>query len=138
MELEHEDSIPFFSTVITRSGTTLKTEVYRKPTDKGLLLHFQSHIANSYKKGLVNTTVDRAYRVSSTEEAFTKECDKLRTMFSKLRYPNTLVNSTIHRFMQETDRAPHAVTFLEPSVNIELPFEDQLIVSAKKSFLWDL
>ena len=37
--------------------------------------------------------VDRAYRLSFTEEAFTKECDKLRTMFSKLRYPNTLVNS---------------------------------------------
>ena len=69
--------------------------------------------------------VDRAYRLSSTEEAFTKECDKLRTMFSKLRYPNTLVNFTIHRLMQETDRAPHAVTFSEPSVYIKLSFEDQ-------------
>ena len=66
-----------------------------------------------------------AYRLSSTEEAFTKECDKLRTMFSKVRYPNTLVNSTIHRFMQETDRAPHAVTSSEPSVYIKLPFKDQ-------------
>ena len=99
MELEHEESILFFSTVITRSGTTLKTEVYRKPADKGLLLHFQSYVANSYKKGLVNTMVIRAYRLSSTEETFTKECDKLRTMFSKLRYPNTLVNFTIHRLI---------------------------------------
>ena len=82
MELEHEGSIPFLGTVITRCGNTLKTEVYRKPTDTGLLLHFQSHVDNRYKKGL-----------SSTEEAFTKECDKLRTTFSKL------VNSTIHRFM---------------------------------------
>ena len=40
-------------------------------------------------------------------------------------YPNTLVNSTIHRFMQETDRAPHAVTSSEPSVYIKLPFKDQ-------------
>ena len=125
MELEHEESILFFSTVITRSGTTLKTEVYRKPADKGLLLHFQSYVANSYKKGLVNTMVERAYRLSSTEETFTKECDKLRTMFSKLRYPNTLVNFTIQRLMQETDRAPHAVTLSEPSVYIKLSFEDQ-------------
>ena len=125
MELEHEGSISFLGTVITRCGNTLKTEVYRKPTDTGLLLHFQSHVDSRYKKGLVNTMVDRAYRLSSTEEAFTKECDKLRTTFSKLRYPNTLVNSTIRRFMQETDRAPHAVTSSEPSVYTKLPFKDQ-------------
>ena len=125
MELEHEGSIPFLGTVITRCGNTLKTEVYRKPTDTGLLLHFQSYVDNRYKKGLVNTMVDRAYRLSSTEEGFTKECDKLRTTFSKLHYPSTLVNSTIRRFMQETDRALHVVTSSEPSVYIELPFKDQ-------------
>ena len=73
MELEREGSIPFLGTVITRCGNTLKTEVYRKPTDTGLLLHFQSHVDNRYKKGLVYAMVDRAYRLSSTEEAFTKE-----------------------------------------------------------------
>ena len=46
-------------------------------------------------------------------------------MFSKLRYPNSLVNSTIQRFMQETDTAPHAVTSSEPSIYIKLPFKDQ-------------
>ena len=125
MELEHEGSIPFLGSLITRCGNTLKTEVYRKPTDTGLLHHFQSHVDNRYKKGLVNMMIDRAYRLSSTEEAFAKECNKLRTMFSKLRYPNTLVNSTIHKFMQETDRAPHAVTSSEPPVYIKLPFKDQ-------------
>ena len=116
MELEHEGSIPFLSTVVTRCGNTLKTEVYRKPTDTGLLYHFQSYVDNRYKKGLANTMVDLAYRLSSTEKGFTIECDKLRTTFSKLHYPNTLVNSTIRRFMQETDRAPHVVTSSEPSV----------------------
>ena len=125
MELEHEGSIPFLGSLITRCGNTLKTEVYRKPTDTGLQHHFQSHVDNRYKKGLVNMMIDRAYRLSSTEEAFAKECNKLRTMFSKLRYPNTLVNSTIHKFMQETDRAPHAVTSSEPPVYIKLPFKDQ-------------
>ena len=44
MELEHDDSFPFLGTVLTRCGDTLTTEVYRKPTDTGLLLHFQSHV----------------------------------------------------------------------------------------------
>ena len=79
MELEHDGSIPFLS---TRCGGTLTTEVYKKPTDTGLLLHFQSHVDSRYKKGLVNTMVNRAYRLSSTKEGFAKECNKLRTMFS--------------------------------------------------------
>ena len=33
MELEHDGSIPFLSTVLTRFDGTLTTEAYRKPTD---------------------------------------------------------------------------------------------------------
>ena len=44
MEFEHDGSIPFLGTVLTRCGGTLTTEVYRKPADTGLLLHFQSHV----------------------------------------------------------------------------------------------
>jgi len=69
MELEHEGSIPFLGTVLTRCGGTLTTEVCRKPIDRGLLLHFQSRLEDRYKKGLVN----RAYRLSSTKEGFAKE-----------------------------------------------------------------
>ena len=125
MEFEHEGSIPFLGTLITRCGNKLTTEVYRKPTDTGLLLHFDSHVDNRYKNGLVHTMVDGAYRLSSSQEAFSKECDKLRTIFSKLRYPNTLVNSTIERVKKGTDKEPHAVTLSEPSVYIKLPFKDQ-------------
>jgi len=83
--------------------------------------------------------VDRAHRLSSTEEAFTKECDKLRTMFSKLRYPNALVDSTIHKFRQKTDTEPHAAALSEPSVYISLPFKDQRSANRvrKKFILWD-
>ena len=55
MELEHDGSIPFLGTVLTRSGGTLTTEVYKKPTDTGLILHFQSHVDSRDKKGLEST-----------------------------------------------------------------------------------
>ena len=125
MEIEHDGFIPFLGTVLTRCGGTLTTEVYRKPTDTGLLLHFQSHVDGRYKKGLVNTMVNRAYRLSSTKEGFAKECNKLRTIFSKLRYPKTLVDSSINRFSQEPDKEIHTVPSADPSVYIVLPFKDQ-------------
>ena len=50
MELEHEGSIPFLAgTFLTRCGSTLTTEVYRRPTDTVPLLHFQSHVDSRYK-----------------------------------------------------------------------------------------
>ena len=125
MELEHYGSIPFLGTVLTRCGGTLTTEVYRTPTDTGLLIHFQSHVNSRYKKGLVNTMVNRAYRLSSTKEGFAKECNKLPTMFSKLRYPKTLVDSSINKFRQEPDKEIHTVPSADPSVYIVLPFKDQ-------------
>ena len=125
MDFELDGSIPFLGTVLTRCGGTLTTEVYRKPTDTELLLHFQSHVDNRYKKGLVNTMGNRAYRLSYTKEGFEKECNKLRTMFSKLSYPKTLVDSTINKFSQEPDKEIHTVHSAFPSVYIVLPFKDQ-------------
>ena len=45
--------------------------------------------------------------------------------FQNCANPTHMVNSTIHRFMQETERAPQAVTSSEPSVYIKLAFKDQ-------------
>ena len=69
--------------------------------------------------------VNRAYRLSSTKEGLAKECNKLRTIFSKLRYPKTLVDSTINKFSQEPDKEIHTVPSVDPSVYIVLPFKDQ-------------
>ena len=43
MELPVDNKIPFISIKIIKNGTKLETQVYRKPTNTGLLLHFHSH-----------------------------------------------------------------------------------------------
>ena len=121
VELENEGSIPFLGTVLTRYDGTLTTEVYRKQTDTGLLLHFQSRDDSRYKKGLVNTMVNRAYRLSFTKEGFSKECNKLRTMFSKLCYPKTMVDFNLNKFSQEPGKEMHTMPSADPSV---LPFKN--------------
>ena len=69
--------------------------------------------------------VNRADRLSSTKESFAKECNKLRTFFSKLRYPKTLVDSTINKISREPDKEIHTVPSADASVYIVLPFKDQ-------------
>ena len=42
MELPVDNKITFIGIEIVKNGTKLETQVYRKPTNTGLLLHFQS------------------------------------------------------------------------------------------------
>ena len=69
--------------------------MYVKPTNTGLLLHYKSHVDDRYKRGLLKTMLDRAYRLSSNWHYFSEECDRLKLVFSRLKYPDNLVNSTI-------------------------------------------
>ena len=83
-----------------------------------------------YKTSLSRTMVDRAYRLSSTKELFDAECNKLRFIFSNLKYPNELrvVDSTISSFIKSkvmiTSSPPTHVPAVQP-VRILLPFKDQ-------------
>ena len=82
MELARNDRISFIGMEILKKGSRLKTEVYRKPTNTGLLLHFHSHVDKRYKECLNNTMVHRAKALSSTPQGLEQECEKLRTIFN--------------------------------------------------------
>ena len=57
---------------IIRNGTWIEIQVYRKPSNTGLLLHFQNHTDNRYKDCLLKTMIHRAHALSSTSETFNK------------------------------------------------------------------
>ena len=98
MEIAVDGKLPFLEMLLRKSGTVLTTEVYRKPTDSGLLLHFRSHIDNRYKDGLVRTMIDRAAKLSPTKQAFVQECDELRSTFQALQYPDSKFENIMKRF----------------------------------------
>ncbi|PFX24194.1 hypothetical protein AWC38_SpisGene11201 [Stylophora pistillata] len=99
MELPVDNKIPFISIEIVRNGTKLETRVYRKPANTGLLQHFQNHTDKSYKDSLSQTMMHRAYALSSSTEAFNAECAKLRSIFSRLDYPMSLIDPAINKFL---------------------------------------
>ena len=95
MEVEREGSLPFLGTELLNRAPKIESKVYIKRTNTGLLLHFQSHVDIKYKRSLVNTMVDRAYRLSSNWSFFSEECDRLRRVFHNLKYPKPLVETTV-------------------------------------------
>ena len=81
MEVEQEGSLPFLGTELLNRAPKIESKVYIKRTNTGLLLHFQSHVDIKYKRRLINTMVNRAYRLSSNWSFFSEECDRLRGVF---------------------------------------------------------
>ncbi|PFX30066.1 hypothetical protein AWC38_SpisGene5143 [Stylophora pistillata] len=143
MELASGNKLPFVGMEVLKKGCKLETSVYRKPTNTGLLLHPQSHVDKRYKKSLLKTMLNRAFRLSSTWESFKSECDHLKMMFTNLKYPDHLINSTISHFVTPV-RSENPGVQAQLSVNenavhrVVLPFKDQKSADAVKRQLSDL
>ena len=78
----------------------------------------------------------RAHALSSTTEAFTEECAKLRSIFSRLDYPIGLVNSTITDMFILSN--PEKKIDDGNTIRIVLPFKDQIAANAVRRQLRDL
>ena len=120
MELPVDNKIPLIGMEIIKNGTKIETQVYRKPTNTGLLLHFKSHMDKRYKDCLLKTMIHRAYALSSTTEAFNQECTRLRSIFTQLDYPIMTINSTINKFIQNLSAGVHVKDKWKTAVSCEL------------------
>ena len=143
MEIKNNGMLPFLGTQLLNKSTQIQTKVYVKPTNTGLLLHYKSHVDDRYKRGLLKTMLDRAFRLSSNWSYFSDECDRLKMVFSRLSYPDRLINSTISRFIAV--KASDQPVLELPAVNNELkavpvvlPFKDQSSADIVRAQLRDL
>ena len=64
------------------------------------LLHYQSHVDEKYKHSLMKKMWNRAFKLSSSGMSFHQECQLLKKGFSRLHYPETLVENTIRHFIE--------------------------------------
>ena len=129
--------------VIIRNGPRLDTKVYVKPTDNGLLLHYQSHVDVRYKHSLLKTMLNRAFKLSSNWQFFHQECERLKMVFARLHYPKTLVENTIRHFIEI--KVTENVCFKQQvsdeqdaPIRIVLPFKYQKSANAVRHQLGDL
>lgn len=79
-----------------------------------------------------------AFRLSSNWSYFSEECDHLKLLFSRLKYPDKLISSAITHFIavkvsDELD-SPADTNESDP-VHIALPFKDQAL--ADNQYLWN-
>ena len=85
--------------------------------------------------------LDRAYCLSSSWSYFTEECDRLKSVFSKLKYPKHLVDSTVRTFLisRVTDQSLlQSKSTTENTIRVIIPFKYQVSANIVKTQLKDL
>ena len=141
MEVENDGMLPFLGIQLLNRAPRIETKVFVKPTNSGLLLHYHSHVDNRYKRGLLTTMLDRAYRLSSSWSYFTEECERLKSVFSKLKYPKHLVDSTVKTFLNlkvADQPSSRSRSTTENTTRVVIPFKDQESANIMKTQLKDL
>ena len=143
METEINGMAPFPGTQLFNRSSHEETKVYVKLTNTGLLLHYKSHVDVRYKRALLRPMLDRTFRLSSNWSYFSEECDRLKLLFSRLKYPDKLINSTISRFIatkvsEQPVSSPAAVSDSSDPVRVILPFKDQSSADIVRRQLQDL
>jgi len=141
IEVERNALLPFISVELLNLAPRIKTKVCVKPTDTGLLLHYQSLVDIGYKPSLITTMLDRAYHISSNWSYFSQECDRLKTVFLKLKYLKHLLNLAVKQFVDskvaDQQHIPSTDT-TTPPIRVIIPFKDQVSVNVVKKCLADL
>ena len=74
-------NFPFLVRFIVKDRSNLGTSVYRKPINTGLLLHYQNHVDNRYKRALLKTMLNQVFFLSSSWIALSEEYYRLRDIF---------------------------------------------------------
>jgi len=63
MKLPTENTFPFLDMVLRKDSQNISSSVIVTPTNAVLLLHYYSHFDNRYKKSLIYTMLDRAFKL---------------------------------------------------------------------------
>ena len=138
MEVEENGMLPFLGVQLLNRAPCVETKVYIKPINTGLLLHYYSHVDSRYKHVLLVTMLDRVHRLSSSWAHISEECERLRGVFRKLRYPHHLIDSVINRFITSRVAVDQPKQHTDDAIRIVIPYKDQDAAVSVKRQLRDL
>ena len=105
--LEHsggESGVPFLDTLVTMktqgNTTKVETELYIKPMNSGIILHYRSAHPTSTKHNIARNQFRRAIRNSSSSDEEKTSIDKIWTLLVKNGYPEKVLK----RILREVQR----------------------------------
>ena len=123
VEHENEGKLPFLDVLLTRSGNSISTSIYRKPTFTGLGMNFLSFIPENFKINAIKTLIYRSYHLCSNWSFIHCEFEFLTRYFQNNKYPLHLIQRNIKSFLNKTLSPKPKTTTEKPTYHyISLPY----------------
>ena len=99
MEKEDSGILPFLDILIKRLEDGISTTIYRKKTHSGVYSHYKCFIPEKFKRTLIYTLVDRAWKICSTYQLWHREISYLKTMLMSNGYTRRFIEFQVHRYL---------------------------------------
>ena len=96
---EKDKKLPFLDIMINNNEFDLQTSLFHQKTYTGLLLNYFSFVHNSYKLDLIQTLVDRMYRINKSWTAFCKNLKDHKNILQKNWYPFKLIDHVVKSYL---------------------------------------
>ena len=106
IETEENNKLPFLDLLISKHNNTFDLSIYRKPIFTNLGVNFISACYENFKMNTFNTLFFRAYKLSSTYEAFHKEICFLNNFFKMNGYTDNLFFRKLRNFLNNIFKPP--------------------------------
>lgn len=90
-------SINFLDVTVSVKNERLSTNLYRKPTDQQMYLHFNSSHPRHCKTGIPYCQAYRYRRICTDIQEFDKHAERLKNSLSQQNYPEDIIDDAILR-----------------------------------------
>ena len=95
------DQLPFLDVSVSVKGGKYQTQVYRKPTNTGVIMNYNCDAPLTWKRSLIKCFLKRAFVNSSNYSLFRIEIETLRAILKSNAYPDNFVQNVLSQFLSE-------------------------------------
>ena len=95
------DKLPFLDVSVSYKSGKYQTQVYRKPTNTGVIMNYKCDAPLTWKRSLIKCLLKRAFVNSSNYNVFLIEIKTLRAILKNNAYPDNFVHNVMSQFLSE-------------------------------------
>ena len=95
VEEQQYNKISFLNISVTRVGNELQMSFFCKKTFSSVYVNFNSHLPNTYKKGLTDSLLYHAYNICSNYFSFHEEINYLKQCLGKIFVSIIFINKCV-------------------------------------------
>jgi hypothetical protein len=116
IEKSVDNKLPFLNVLVERTGNTVKSSVFRKPTDVGRCLNALSECPDRYKVSVIRGFLFRAKSLCSDKTTYMTEISRSKKILVNNGYSNRMIDTEIKKFLRRDSDDTEAPTSLTHKV----------------------